>query len=277
MVRQDTGKNRKNIKDQFYTHPDVSKHCINTLLSKFADLSTYIWVEPSAGNGSFLNQIPDNYEKIGMDIEPHAIDIQKEDFLTWKPPTTTKKFLLIGNPPFGRQSSLAKGFIKKGCKFANVIAFILPKSFVKPSMNYVFDIYFHCIHTEDIQKNAFTINDSVYDVPCVFQIWEKKNIKREIESKVEPVGYKYVKKENEYHIAVRRVGVHAGKCYLKDEKDCSIQSHYFIQFEENCLEHLQIIMIKINNYVFPSNTVGPRSLSKTEVNRVINQILEEFS
>lgn len=277
MVRQDTGKNRKNIKDQFYTHSDVSNHCINILLSKFADLSTYLWVEPSAGNGSFLNQIPDNYEKIGMDIEPNAENIQKEDFLTWKPPTTTKKFLLIGNPPFGRQSSLAKAFIKKGCKFANVIAFILPKSFVKPSMNYVFDIYFHCIHTEEIQKNAFTINDSVYDVPCVFQIWEKKNIKREIESKVEPVGYKYVKKENGYHIAFRRVGVNAGKCYLKDEKDCSIQSHYFIQFQENYLENLQVIMIKINNYVFPSNTVGPRSLSKTEVNRVINQILEEIS
>ena len=32
---------------------------------------------------------------------------------------------------------------------------------------------------------------------------------------------------------------------------------------------------KINKHTFPSNTVGPRSLSKGEANEVLNQVLEE--
>ncbi len=44
------------------------------------------------------------------------------------------KIHIIGNPPFGRQSSLAIKFIKKCCEFSNSISFILPKSFKKESM-----------------------------------------------------------------------------------------------------------------------------------------------
>jgi predicted RNA methylase len=275
MVKiQDTGKYRRNIKDQFYTHTEVSKYCIKILQSYISNTSNYLWIEPSAGNGSFLNQIPSIYEKIGIDIEPNAENIQKADFLKWKPPNTNKKIVIIGNPPFGRQSSLAKAFIKKACEYATVIAFILPKSFTKPSMNHVFEKHFHCIHTEDIKRNAFLINNIEYDVPCVFQIWQKKEIERLIEQKIEPNGFEYVKKEDIYHIAFRRVGAHAGKCYLRNEKEYSIQSHYFIQFDNKYISHINTIIEKINNHIFPSNTVGPRSLSKSEVNDVLNQILE---
>ena len=97
---QDTGKYRKNTKDQFYTSPDVAKKCIQILISVLHDaalhspapvlpLSSYLWVEPSAGNGAFLNNIPETYDKIGIDIEPAPgadANILKQDFLTWVPP-----------------------------------------------------------------------------------------------------------------------------------------------------------------------------------------------
>ena len=38
-----------------------------------------------------------------------------------------KKVLFFGNPPFGRNSSLALKFIKKCCIHGDTIAFILPK------------------------------------------------------------------------------------------------------------------------------------------------------
>lgn len=279
MVKhQDTGKYRKNTTDQFYTHPDVAIQCIETLQSKISESESYLWIEPSAGNGSFFNQIP--YDKIGIDIEPCAENIEKADFLKWKPPSTQKRILIFGNPPFGRQSSLAKAFIKKACEYASVIAFILPKSFTKPSMNHVFEKYYHCIYTDNIKENAFLINNTVYDVPCVFQIWEKKHTARPMEQKIEPNGYKYVKADDTnicYHIALRRVGAHAGKCYLKNEKEYSKQSHYFICFENKYTVHINEIIESINQHVFPSNTVGPRSLSKTEINSVLNQILEDLS
>lgn len=260
-MTQDTGKFR-NTTDKFYTKPLVAKKCIDQIIETIPDASQYVWVEPSAGNGSFFNHI--TFSKIGIDIEPGSTNIQKQDYLTWEP--IDKDIIIFGNPPFGRQSSIAKAFITKSCKFAKVIAFILPRSFTKPSMYNSFDLKFHLVYSIELEKDSFLLNDKTYDVPCIFQIWEKRDMQREVEKKIEPKGFKYVK--SDYDIALRRVGVYAGKCY-NAEKKYSVQSHYFIKFDKYDVN----IIEKINNHVFPSNTVGPRSLSKQEINKVLNLIL----
>ena len=264
------------MKDQFYTDENVAKTYINQITTLLPHTKKYVWVEPSAGNGAFLHNIPSSYEKIGLDLEPKAKDIIKQDYLKWLPPKD-KDIIIFGNPPFGRQSSLAKSFISKSCEFAKVIAFILPKSFTKPSMFSAFDLKFHLIHTTELEKNSFVINGSKYDVPCVFQIWEKKNIDRIVEDKVKPLGFHYVKPTEKYDIVFRRVGGLAGKCYKNDGTDYSIQSHYFIKFDNTALPLIEIIIEKINKHTFPSNTLGPRSLSKSEANIVINKIIHSTS
>jgi hypothetical protein len=274
--KQDTGKFRTNMKDQFYTNKNVAKSCIKCIIDLLPFTSDYIWVEPSAGNGSFLHNIPTSFEKIGLDLEPKATDILKQDYLKWKPPSN-KNIIVFGNPPFGRQSSLAKAFISKSCEFAKIIAFILPKSFTKPSMYNAFDLKFHLIHSVELEKNSFIINDSAYDVPCVFQIWKKNDTNRKIEEKTNPVGFEYVKPDEKYHIAFRRVGGLAGKCYGNDGSEFSIQSHYFIKFNDNVVSYIDTIIKKINSHTFPSNTLGPRSLSKSEANVVINEIIQSGS
>lgn len=269
-MAQDTGKFRTNIKDQFYTNETVAKSCIDHILNLLPITSEYMWIEPSAGNGAFLHNIPKEFQKIGIDIDPKANDIIKEDYLTWNPPLD-KNCIVFGNPPFGRQSSLAKSFIIKSCKFANIVAFILPKSFTKPSMYNCFDLKFHLIHFHDLEKNSFVINDTVYDVPCVFQIWQRKDVDREIEKKIESVGFEYVKADDNYDLAFRRVGGTAGKCFENNGTEYSVQSHYFLKLKDK--RKIHDIMKNINAHVFPSNTVGPRSLSKSEINSVINNIL----
>jgi hypothetical protein len=274
--KQDTGKFRTNMKDQFYTDENVAKTCINQITTILPHTKKYVWVEPSAGNGAFLHNIPSCYEKIGLDLEPKAKDIIKQDYLKWSPPKD-KDIIIFGNPPFGRQSSLAKSFISKSCKFAKVIAFILPKSFTKPSMFSVFDLKFHLIHSAELEKDSFVINGSKYDVPCVFQIWEKKNTDRIVEDKIYPVGFQYVKPTEKYDIVFRRVGGLAGKCYRNDGTDYSIQSHYFIKFDDKAVPLVETIIGKINKHIFPSNTLGPRSLTKSEANIVINEIINSVS
>lgn len=272
---QDTGKFRTNTKDQFYTSEAVARSCIQRILSAVTTARDYLWVEPSAGNGAFLHNIPAGIEKIGLDIEPKADDIRAQDYLKWDAPTG-KPILVVGNPPFGRQSSLAKAFIAKSCKFANVIAFILPKSFTKPSMFNAFDLQFHLVQSVELQKDSFVINGEPYDVPCVFQIWQKRETIRDVEEKVDPVGFEYVKGDTAYDVAVRRVGALAGKCYKKGDGSYSIQSHYFLKFDAEAVTRIDEVVGKINAHTFPSNTVGPRSLSKSEVNVVINAIIEEL-
>ena len=266
---QDTGKFRINMKDQFYTNDNAALSCIQRIIELFPFTRDYLWIEPSAGGGSFLHQLPSDFQKIGLDIDPKADDIIKQNYLKWVPPLNDT--IVFGNPPFGRQSSLAKAFISKSCEFANIIAFILPKSFTKPSMFNAFAMNFHLIQSIELEKDSFILNGSKYDVPCVFQIWQKMDVDRECEEKIIPDGFEYIKSTESYDIAFRRVGGLAGKCYPNDGSKFSIQSHYFIKFKS--IDRIEYIIEKINKHIFPSNTVGPRSLSKSEVNKVINAII----
>jgi len=270
---QDTGKQRTNRKDQFYTNDRVAASCVQRIIELLPLTREYLWVEPSAGNGAFLRPLPASFSTIGLDIDPKAKGILLQDYLTWRPPVG-KEMIVFGNPPFGRQSSLAKAFISKSCEFATIIAFILPKSFTKPSMVRAFDRSFHLLQSTELEKNSFVVNGSPYDVPCVFQIWQKRETHRLLEEKIEPRGFNYVKASEPYHVAFRRVGGLAGKCYKHDGTAFSIQSHYFLTFHE-AIEHLDAIVERINQHTFPSNTVGPRSLSKSEANQVINAIMEQ--
>jgi hypothetical protein len=276
VEKQDTGKFRKNIKDQFYTNKEVAKKCIDKITILFPKNSKYLWIEPSAGDGAFLKHLPPTYRTIGLDIDPKSAEIIKQDYLSWSPPKN-EDIIVFGNPPFGRQSSLAKSFIIKSCKFANIIAFILPKSFTKPSMSNAFDKKFHLIHSTLLDKNAFVLNGTQYDVPCVFQIWEKKENERALAQKIDPKGFQYVKSTEQYDIAFRRVGGLAGRSYPNDGTEYSVQSHNFLKMEHRLQPFIEKIIKQINQHIFPSNTVGPRSLSQTEANVVINDIIVRVS
>jgi hypothetical protein len=275
-MSQDTGKFRTNTKDQYYTKVTVAKDCIDRIIATCPEASDYQWVEPSAGNGSFLKALPRSIKSIGIDLDPKMDGVLKGDFLAWEPSSHTKR-VFFGNPPFGKQGSLAKQFIQHAAKYADVIAFILPKSFVKPSMSRAFPSKFHCILEKELPKDSFEVNSVAYDVPCVFQIWQKKDTDRLKLDVVKEVGFKYVKSSEPYTIAFRRVGGKAGTCYLAGSETFSIQSHYFLKLDDKYIPHLNRIVELVNKHVFPSNTVGPRSLSKGEANEVLVSILSSLS
>jgi len=270
-MAQDTGKFRENEKDQYYTKPAVAKKCVATLLAIKPIVSSYEWIEPSAGAGAFLNTLPANTVHYGIDLEPKGPGIVEADFLKWTPPPTSLNRIFFGNPPFGKQGSLAKDFIKQAAITASVIAFILPRSFTKPSMSKAFPLEFHCIHSEDLEPNAFEVNGKDHSVPCVFQIWEKRAEQRPVDPPLKEKGFAYVKHGQPFHIAFRRVGVYAGRSF--SEGTFSRQSHHFLRLEAKYIPKITQIIEKINQHTFPSNTTGPRSLAKFEINEVINEIL----
>jgi predicted RNA methylase len=159
----------------------------------------------------------------------------KQDYLCFPYDDLKKKFNMIhiiGNPPFGRQSSLAIKFIKKSCEFCKTVSFILPKSFKKDSLKKAFPLEFHLIIEEDLPNNSFLVDGAEYTVESVFQIWEKKTTHREVVEKIEPNHFIFVNKTNHPDISFRRVGVYSGKID-KAIDDKSTQSHYFIRFTNN--------------------------------------------
>jgi hypothetical protein len=157
--------------DQFYTIPSISKKCLKILGERYNWSRWDLIVEPSAGGGSFFTQIPSE-RKIGIDISPTHNDIVKQDFLTYEPPTSASHILVVGNPPFGRVSSLAIKFFNHASKWAHMIAFIVPRTFRRVSVHNKLDLNFHLVFDEDIPMNPCSFEPPMM-AKCCFQIWEK--------------------------------------------------------------------------------------------------------
>ena len=274
---QTTGLNRDTI-DKFYTNPIVSKECCD-IIRQFININNEIdiIIEPSAGNGSFISELLKMSSNcLFYDIQPENIAIVKQYYLcfdikTIELPDIYSNIHIIGNPPFGRQSSLAIKFIKKSAEFCDTISFILPKSFKKDSMIKHFPLQFHLVYQCDLNNNSFIINNEEKDVPCVFQIWKKKDHNRTPIIKKESIGFTFVKQDENPDISFRRVGVNAGKIDTNNLQDKSIQSHYFIKFN-NTIDKKNIID-KISNIIYDdNNTVGPKSISKQEIIKEFNKL-----
>jgi len=205
------------------------------------------------------------------DLAPENNEITKQDFLEFDASKLQYKNIhVVGNPPFGRQSSLAIKFIKKCCEFAKTISFILPKSFKKESLKRNFAVNFHLVNTLELPKNSFLVNNSEYDVPCVFQIWRKETAARIIQDKQAPRNFKFVEKNDSPDISFRRVGANAGTI-SKNIEDCSVQSHYFIKFLAGGIDE-NIAKLSVAKFD-TNNTVGPKSISKQELIIAFNKEL----
>jgi len=278
-TRQKKGLNRNTV-DKYYTKDSVVDLCLN-FVKKYIEINTDdLIIEPSAGNGSFIlgiKEITNNYKF--YDLEPDNNEIIKQDYLLYDYNTIVKevsgnKIHIIGNPPFGRQSSLAIKFIKKSCEFCDTISFILPKSFKKDSLKKTFPLNYHLILETDLPDKSFLVDGKEHDVPCIFQIWEKKLNNRIVNIKLEPLNFIFVKKTENPHISFRRVGVNAGTIDEKiDEK--SSQSHYFIKFTNGNSTIDNINKLSTITYDF-NNTVGPKSISKQELIFKFNPLLENI-
>jgi len=115
-TKQTKGLNRNTI-DKYYTKDIVVELCLN-IVKKYIQINPdELIIEPSAGNGSFITGIKSITSNFKFyDLEPDNDEIIKQDYLLYDYEIikeTFSKIHIIGNPPFGRQSSLAIKFIKK--------------------------------------------------------------------------------------------------------------------------------------------------------------------
>ena len=276
---QTTGLKRDTI-DKFYTKQNVAQNCSNIAQQLLnIDNEIDVIIEPSAGNGAFIDYLTHICSNcLFYDIQPEHESIITQDYLSLDYlniliPDLNTRYHIIGNPPFGRQSTLAIKFIKYSSQYCDSISFILPKSFKKDSMQRHFPLQFHLIYQCDLEPNSFLINSSEdKDVPCVFQVWKKEKYNRKTVDKIEPNGFKFVKKDEEPDISFRRVGVNAGKIDENNLNEKNIQSHYFIKFNDNIDK--KDIITKISQIQYTNNnTVGPQSISKQEIIIEINRII----
>lgn len=173
----DYSKYTSSLKDQFFTPKEIANKCWEIFNKEIdIDINDYVFIEPSAGDGSFLKLLPKN--SIGLDIEPRLIGIQEQDYLTWSPKDISKKYIVFGNPPFGLRGHIALNFINHSYNFADYVCFILPQLFEsdgKGSPRKRVKGY-NLIYSEGLSAMFYTPENQETKVNGVFQIWSKNSI-----------------------------------------------------------------------------------------------------
>lgn len=254
----------KHMEDKFYTVPHIAEELISDVDKLLSFSSFDVIIEPSAGSGSFSSILDSNFDNIqSFDINPEHESIEQADWLKIDKNIFQdfEKKIVIGNPPFGYKGGLAMEFIQAS-SFADVIAFVLPKGFKKDSVKNRIPLNFHLILEKDTPKNSFLLDGQKYDVPCVFQIWEKREELREVKKKKLHTEFVSFVDKADADFMLIRVGGNAGKATL--EKNGSPATNLFLK-NTSSLSTKDLIDV-INDLEYPSkyDTTGPRSVPKSE-------------
>lgn len=250
--------------DAYFTKPELAARYVDLVNQKYP-LSGRLCIEPSAGDGSFLNALMCFPDVIAYDLEPKTSGIQKADFFSVSVETELP-VAVIGNPPFGFAANMAIKFFNHAARFADVIAFIVPRSFQKSSVHNKLDPRFHCVFEEICPKNSFLVDgEEEYDVPCVFQIWEKQSQSRLILT-VNSNPYFDFTTQNAADFCIRRVGGRTGEYLVGLEHNEN--TTYFCKAKRKDAKKA-VLGCQLAFKILRDQTAGVRSLSKSEINAVL--------
>lgn len=163
--------------DSYFTSKDTAKKCFDLFKDTVSiNSDDYTFIEPSAGEGVFYDLMPEN-NRIGIEIHSRRKEFIQQDYLTWYPSDTTKKYIAIGNPPFGVRGAYALAFINRSFLFCDYVSFILPMSFHSngkgTNMNRVTNA--HLVYSKILEQEKFYSPDNKKEIKIntLFQIWKK--------------------------------------------------------------------------------------------------------
>jgi len=151
----------KILNDKYYTSPVLAKKCIDTTFQLLGSQNITDIIEPSAGNGSFSDQL----NCTAYDIEPEGNKIIQQNFLELELSYKEGR-LIIGNPPYGPKMHLVVKFFKKAIQLGDYVSFILPIS----QLDNIVSLYeFDLIHSEDLGLQQYTDRK----LHCVLNIYKR--------------------------------------------------------------------------------------------------------
>lgn len=255
--------------DEYFTTPAVASGCIDALMPLLRrwKLSNVLFFEPSAGNGVWLDALPKQALAVAYDINPQDPRVQSADFFTLKVPANS---VIIGNPPFGFAAKEAIRFFNHAATGAAVIAFVVPRTFKKGSVQAKLHANYHLELDLDLPSYSFTVSGVPHDVPCCFQVWKRKAKTRSLLLPAIENPYLEFTSPRRADFAVRRVGGRAGQ--ILPGLDHSESSTYFIRAKGD-VRQLKAVINSID-FAEINHTAGVRSLSKRELVIAVRNAME---
>jgi predicted RNA methylase len=246
------GNKRVTGKEQYYTPKEIAHELVVDVMDTVKDNSgTFLlevgnplWVEPAGGTGSFVDVVEKfGYEVWSCDIEPKHKDVLLGDFLnTDLSEFESRNIIVYGNPPFGRNNSLSVKFFNKSAEVAEYIAFIVPRSWRKWSIQDRLDMRFNLVFDKDLDMNYVTDDGTLIKgsgLRTCFQIWKRSTLLR-TPVVVEDRGY--IKKcgPEEADASMTIFGRGCGTVKTKFNR-VSNSTQMFIQAEDYVIKALSVI------------------------------------
>lgn len=182
MKRRRAGNTRVTGKEQFYTPRDVAEAVVARIIEVVDAAVLRPWLEPAGGSGTFVDaaRAAGVTDLRSFDIEPRHDDVAHGDFLSQR--LAVDGAIAFGNPPFGRNNALSIPFFNHAARTCDVIAFIVPRSWRKWSVENRLHPSFHRIDDADLAINYVDahgkpLSDRSSLRTCV-QIWERRGVPR---------------------------------------------------------------------------------------------------
>jgi hypothetical protein len=248
--------------DQFYTRSAVARDCVARVLAVIGDQNGTVFIEPAAGAGSFLDALPQ--PRIGLDIAPARVDIERADFLHWWPPISASRFVVVSNFPFGKNASLAVKFINHAAQFAEIVASILPRTFEKATTQRRVSARLELVDETSLSADSFVYLGAPYSVPVVFQIWRRSGVPRaRVAGPLVHPDFAFLRTPEQADFAFQRVGARAGLVSVEGLARAA-QSHYFIAVR-NPTRDVAAILAAIDWNGVKNRTAGNPSIGKAEL------------
>ena len=258
--------------EQYYTPRHLARELTELLFSKLENPQERNFIEPAGGTGSFIDAL----SEIGatnirsMDTNPKHKSVQKADFLTQD--IKGVDFVTLSNPPFGRNNALSIPFFNHAAGFSSHIAFLVPRSWRKWSVQNRLDLNFHLIEDQEVNLIYQDENGQALfkanELRTCFQIWEKRPNQRQ-KVVVPDNGYLEKTTPENADVAMRVFGYGCGQVLDSFERKPNT-TLMFLKLNAN----VTISLLRDLDFDrFRNNTAYTQALSFQEINYLLNEQL----
>ncbi|MEY2695824.1 MAG: hypothetical protein RLZZ72_1080 [Actinomycetota bacterium] len=264
------GNRRKTGVEQYYTPKDLARNLSEELIAITGSDRSFL--EPAGGNGSFVSALESlGVEKIqAVDLYPKHPRVKNADFLTHNPKGSN--LVTISNPPFGRNNSLSIPFFNHAANHSEYIAFLVPRSWRKWSVQNRLDRRFHLISDRDVAVNYVTDTGERIgannDLRTCFQIWQRQDSLRPL-IRVQDQGLVKKCKPETADIAIRVFGFGCGKSYRDFPRVANTTLMFLTVLDARVFEVIE----GLDYERFSLNTSYTRALALPELNYLLNEAI----
>ncbi|MEY5023328.1 MAG: hypothetical protein RL569_241 [Actinomycetota bacterium] len=264
------GNRRKTGVEQYYTPKDLARNLSKELIAITGSDRSFL--EPAGGNGSFVSALESlGVEKIqAVDLYPKHPRVKNANFLTHNPKGSN--LVTISNPPFGRNNSLSIPFFNHAANHSEYIAFLVPRSWRKWSVQNRLDRRFHLISDRDVAVNYVTDTGERIgannDLRTCFQIWQRQDTLRPL-IRVQDQGLVKKCKPETADIAIRVFGFGCGKSYRDFPRVANTTLMFLTVLDARVFEVIE----GLDYERFSLNTSYTRALALPELNYLLNEAI----